>query len=58
MLTDLASEKSISNFVTLTPTVQVTTGDIRQEADINKIISDIETYMEDELQNSAEGLYA
>lgn len=57
MLTDLASEKSISNFVTLTPTVQVTTGDIRQEADINKIISSIETYMENELQNSAEGLY-
>lgn len=58
MLTDLASEQSISNFVTLTPTVQVTTGDIRQEADINKIISSIEVYMENELQNSAEGVYA
>ena len=58
MLTDLASEQSISNFVTLTPTVQITTGDIREEADINKIISSIETYMENELQNSAEGVYA
>ena len=57
MLRDLAEEKSIQNFVTLTPTVQVTTGDVREEADINKIISHIENYMENELQNSAEGLY-
>lgn len=57
MLRDLAEEKSIQNFVTLTPTVQVTTGDVKQEADIDKIISKIETYMENELQNSAEGLY-
>lgn len=58
MLRDMAEEKSIQNFTTLTPTVQVTTGDIREEADINKIISHIENYMENELQNSAEGLYA
>lgn len=58
MLKDLTTDKSISNFTTLTPTVQVTTGDIREEADINKIISSIETYMENELANSAEGVYA
>lgn len=58
MLRDLAEQESIQNFVTLTPTVQVTTGDIREEADINKIIAKIETYMETELENSAEGLYA
>lgn len=58
MMRDLAEEKSISNFVTLTPTVQVTTGDVKEQADINKIISAIENYMEQELENSAEGLYA
>lgn len=58
MLRDLAEQESIQNFVTLTPTVQVTTGDIKEEADINTIISRIETYMENELVNSAEGVYA
>ncbi|MFV3013540.1 hypothetical protein ACLD43_15295 [Clostridium botulinum] len=58
MMRDLAEMESIQNFVTLTPTVQVTTGDIKEEADINKIISKIENYMENELVNSAEGVYA
>ncbi|MEW8955613.1 hypothetical protein [Clostridium sp.] len=58
MMRDLAEAESIQNFVTLTPTVQVTTGDIKEEADINKIISKIESYMETELVNSAEGVYA
>ncbi|MBM7868879.1 hypothetical protein JOC70_000348 [Clostridium pascui] len=58
MLRDLAEAQSIQNFVSLTPTVQVTTGDIKEEADINKIIAKIETYMETELANSAEGVYA
>lgn len=58
MLRDLAEQDSIQNFVTLTPTVQITTGDVKEEADINKIISRIENYMENELANSAEGVYA
>ncbi|MEW9096410.1 MAG: hypothetical protein AB2417_15135 [Clostridiaceae bacterium] len=58
LMRDLAEQESIQNFVTLTPTVQVTTGDIKEEADINKIISKIETYMQIELVNSAEGVYA
>lgn len=57
-LKDLAEIESIQNFITLTPTVQVTTGDIREEADINMIISQIEDYMQNELTNSAEGVYA
>ncbi|EKN35928.1 putative tail length tape measure protein, partial [Clostridium botulinum CFSAN001627] len=44
MMRDLAEMESIQNFVTLTPTVQVTTGDIKEEADINKIISKIELH--------------
>jgi hypothetical protein len=58
LLRDLAEQDSIQNFVSLSPTVQITTGDIKEEADINKIISHIENYMETELANSAEGLYA
>lgn len=58
MLRDLAEQESIQNFVSLTPTVQITTGDVKEEADINKIISRIENYMETQLANSAEGLYA
>ena len=58
MMRDLAEQESMKNFVTLTPTVQVTTGDIKEEADINKIISKIESYMATELVNSAEGVYA
>ncbi|BDR86137.1 hypothetical protein [Clostridium tetani] len=58
MLRDLAEQESIHNFTTLSPTVQITTGDIKEEADINKIIDKIESYMENELVNSAEGVYA
>lgn len=57
MLRDLAEIESVQNFVTLTPTVEVTTGDIKEEADINTIISKIENYMRTELVNSAEGVY-
>ncbi|WP_315080143.1 tail length tape measure protein [uncultured Clostridium sp.] len=58
LMNDLAELESIQNFITLTPTVQVTTGDIKEEADIDTIISRIESYMENEMTNSAEGLYA
>ncbi|WP_252246692.1 tail length tape measure protein [Clostridium sp. ZBS4] len=58
LMNDLAELESLQNFITLTPTVQVTTGDIKEEADINTIISRIESYMENEMTNSAEGLYA
>jgi uncharacterized protein YdbL (DUF1318 family) len=58
ILRDLAEQESIQNFVSLTPSVQITTGDIKEEADINKIISNIENYMKNELVASAEGVYA
>ena len=57
MLRDLAQQESIQNFTTLSPSVNIQTGDIKEEADINKIISKIESYMENELVNSAEGVY-
>ncbi|AWO74975.1 phage tail tape measure protein [Geobacillus thermoleovorans] len=55
---ELATIKSIQNFITLTPTVQVQTGDIRSEVDINKLIRRIEQLMSNEIARSAEGAYS
>lgn len=54
---ELAEIQSIQNFVTLTPTVQVTTGDVHNEADIDVLVSKIEKKMVDEINSSAEGVY-
>lgn len=58
LMRDLAEQESIQSFVTLTP--NVTFGDIqvKEEADINKIISKIESYMENELASNVEGVYS
>lgn len=58
MLRDLAEQESIQNFVTLTPNINFGDVQVKEEADINKIIDKIESYMENELVNSAEGVYA
>ncbi len=58
VMRDLAEIQSIQNFVTLTPTVQVTTGDIHQPADANEMIRRIEEVMSREIANSAQGVYA
>lgn len=57
VMRDLAEFKNIQNFVTLTPTVQVTTGDIHQEVDVNKMLRRIEDAMAREIAQSAEGVY-
>ncbi|WP_125153096.1 hypothetical protein [Clostridium rectalis] len=57
MMRDLAEMESIQNFVTLQPNVNFGDVQVKEEADINKIISKIETYMENQLVNSAEGVY-
>ncbi|WP_248930137.1 hypothetical protein [Paenibacillus hamazuiensis] len=58
VMRDLAEIQSIQNFVTLTPTVQVSTGDIHQGADIDAMIKRIEEAMEATLANSAQGVYS
>ncbi|MCP3773659.1 hypothetical protein NLX71_10090 [Paenibacillus sp. MZ04-78.2] len=58
VMRDLAEIQSIQNFVTLTPTVQVTTGDIHQPTDTNEMIRRIEEVMSREIANSAQGVYA
>ncbi|MGE6261101.1 hypothetical protein ACQKCU_25045 [Heyndrickxia sporothermodurans] len=57
MLRELAEIKNIQNFVTLTPTVQVTTGDIKSESDIDKIIAQIENRLTNEVKSTAQGVY-
>jgi hypothetical protein len=54
---DLAEMKSIQNFVSLTPTVQVTTGDINQGADIDTIVRRIGQQLETEFVSTAQGVY-
>lgn len=55
---ELAEMKSIQNFVTLTPTVSVSTGDINNGADLDSIISQIAVTLEEEIASSASRIYA
>lgn len=57
MMRDLAEMNSIQNFVTMTPTVQVTTGPITKEMDVNDMLVQIEQAMEREITSSAERTY-
>jgi hypothetical protein len=57
VMRELAEMKSIQNFVTLTPTLQVTTGDIHHAVDVDEMIGRIETYMENQLSISAQEVY-
>jgi len=54
---ELAEMKSIQNFVTLTPTVQVRTGDIRNGYDVDTIIARIEESLTEQIASSAKGVY-
>ncbi|MEF2964931.1 tape measure protein [Paenibacillus sp. M1] len=58
MMRELAEMKSIQNFVSLTPTVQVTTGPVSNEANIDMIVARIEQTLEEEIASSAAGVYA
>ncbi|ANB62132.1 tape measure protein [Anoxybacteroides amylolyticum] len=55
---ELATIKSIQNFITLTPTVQVKTGDIRNEVDVDQLVRRFEESMVNEIARSAEGVYS
>ncbi|WP_438435401.1 hypothetical protein [Gorillibacterium sp. sgz500922] len=57
VMRDLAEMKSIQNFISLTPTVQITTGDIRHEVDVNEMLRKIEDTMQREIATSARGAY-
>lgn len=57
MLRDLAEIQSIQNFVELTPTVQVTTGNINNSGDIDSIITKIGQKLKEEFVSTAQGVY-
>jgi len=57
MMRDLAEMDAIQNFVSLTPTVQVNTGDIHQGFDMDTLINRIEKKLEEEFVSTAEGVY-
>ncbi|WP_233167385.1 hypothetical protein [Paenibacillus roseus] len=57
VMRDLAEMKAIQNFVTLTPTVQVTTGDIRNGDDADTMIGKIEQILVNQISSTASGAY-
>lgn len=57
MMRDLAELQAIQNFVSLTPTVQVTTGDINSGADLDTIVGHIGRKLEEEFVSTAQGVY-
>ncbi|MCM3748030.1 sensor domain-containing protein [Paenibacillus pasadenensis] len=57
VMRELAEMKAIQNFVTLTPTVQMTTGPVNSQVDVNDVVRQITTSMEKEIEASAHGVY-
>ncbi|ULO08140.1 hypothetical protein H1230_04680 [Paenibacillus sp. 19GGS1-52] len=57
MLRELAEIQAIQNFVELTPTVQVTTGNINNAGDIDAIINKIGQKLNEEFVSTAQGVY-
>jgi len=57
LMRDLAEMKAVQNYVTLTPTVQVTTGPISNEVDVNELIRKIESVMNQEIDANVQGIY-
>ncbi|MEK3722314.1 tape measure protein [Paenibacillus sp. FSL H8-0034] len=58
VMRELADIQNIQNFVSLTPTVQVTTGPINQPTDVSEIIRQIGDFMEQEVSNNAQRSYS
>ncbi|MGF7049164.1 hypothetical protein J2T13_003672 [Paenibacillus sp. DS2015] len=58
VMRDLAEMKNIQNFVTLTPTVQVKTGPINNETNLDTIVSKITNKLQDDIASSAKGVYS
>jgi len=57
IIRELAEINAINNFVTLTPSVSITTGDIRERADVDELIRRIEDYLSRELATTARRVY-
>jgi hypothetical protein len=57
LMRELAEIQAIQNFVELTPTVQVTTGNINNAGDIDTIINKIGQKLNEEFISTAQGVY-
>ncbi|OMD73365.1 hypothetical protein BSK48_05740 [Paenibacillus odorifer] len=58
IMRDVAEMKNIQNFVTLTPTIQVKTGPVTNEANVDSIVKKIETKLNEDIASTAKGLYS
>ncbi|MCR8645567.1 hypothetical protein NV379_23290 [Paenibacillus sp. N1-5-1-14] len=58
LMRELADIQSIQNFVSLTPTVSMTTGNINNGYDVDTIISRITKSLEEEVASSAQGVFS
>ncbi|MEJ9164968.1 hypothetical protein P4I20_31205, partial [Paenibacillus graminis] len=57
VMRDVAEMKNIQNFVTLTPTVQVKTGPVNNQANVDSIVTKIGNMLTEELASTAKGVY-
>lgn len=57
LMRELAEMQAVQRFVSLTPTVQVTTGDINSGHDVDSIISKITDGLNSQIVSSAQGVY-
>lgn len=58
LMRDVAEARYVQNFVTLTPTVQVSGNTINEKVDVEYVVSEIENRLTNEIVSSAEGVYA
>ncbi|MGE7613527.1 hypothetical protein [Paenibacillus sp. NPDC101420] len=58
VMRDVAEMKNIQNFVTLTPTIQVKTGPVTNEANVDSIVKKIGTMLTEEVASTAKGVYS
>lgn len=58
IMRDVAEMKNIQNFVTLTPTVQVKTGPVNNQANVDSIVTKITKKLNEEIASTAKGVYS
>lgn len=57
LMRDVAEARYVQNFVTLTPTVQVSGNTINEKVDVDYVVDEIENRLSNEIAASAEGVY-
>ena len=57
LMRDVAEARYVQNFVTLTPTVQVSGNTINEKVDVDYVVDEIENRLTNEIAASAEGVY-